>query len=55
MKGNILKIAGVVAVAGGAVALYLSGVQESEVGGLVAGVFVLVGIIAALFKKEEQK
>jgi len=49
MNQTILKIVGVVAIVGGAVALYLSGTSESVVAAIVAGVFVLAGIIAALF------
>lgn len=49
-KSLILKIAGTVGIVGGAVALYLSGVSETEVGAIIAGVFVLAGAIAILFK-----
>jgi uncharacterized membrane protein HdeD (DUF308 family) len=49
-KKLVLKIVGVVGIVGGAVALYFSGVAESAVAAVVAGVFVLAGIIAALFK-----
>lgn len=49
-KNKILKIAGVVAIIGGSVALYLSGASEGMVTGLVGGVFIIVGLIAAFFK-----
>jgi uncharacterized membrane protein HdeD (DUF308 family) len=49
-KNKILKIAGVVGIVGGSVALYLSGTSETAVTAVVGGVFVLVGVIAALFK-----
>lgn len=52
-KNTWLKIGGVVGVVGGSIALYMSGVAESAVAGIVAGVFVLAGLIAALFKKTE--
>lgn len=49
MNKNVLKIVGIVGIVGGCVALYFAGVGENEVVGIVAGVFVLVGVIAALF------
>jgi hypothetical protein len=48
-KQNWLKIGGVVGIVGGSIALYLSGVDETVVGGVVAAVFVLAGVIAGLF------
>ena len=48
-KSLVLKIAGVVGIVGGGIALYLSGVSETEVGAIVAGVFVLAGAISILF------
>lgn len=54
MNKNILKIGGIVAVVLGSGALYLSGSAESEVSAIVAGVFVLAGIIAAMFKAKEK-
>lgn len=52
MNKNVLKIGGIVAIVAGSVALYLAGVGESMVAAIVAGVFVLAGIIASLFKTE---
>ena len=49
-KNKILTIGGTVAIVGGAVALYLAGTGETAVTAVVAGVFVLAGVIAALFK-----
>lgn len=51
-KSKVLKIGGVVGIVAGSIALYLSGVSETEVGGIVAGVFVLAGAIALLFPKK---
>ena len=50
MNKSILKIGGIVAIVLGSVALYLSGMAESAVVAIVAAVFVLAGIIAAIFK-----
>jgi hypothetical protein len=49
-KNKILKIAGIAAVSGGSVALYFAGSTEGMITGLVAGVFVVIGLIAAFFK-----
>jgi len=49
-KNKILKIAGIAAVSGGSVALYFAGSSEGMITGLVAGVFVVIGLIAAFFK-----
>jgi hypothetical protein len=49
-KNKILKIAGIAAVAGGSVALYFAGSSEGMITGLVGGVFVVIGLIAAFFK-----
>lgn len=49
-KNKIMKIGGVVAIIGGSVAMYLAGTSETEVAGIVAAVFVLGGVIAAVFK-----
>ncbi len=49
MNNTILKIAGIVAIALGSVALFLTGVGESAVIAIVSAVFVLAGLIAALF------
>ena len=46
MNKDVLKWGGITAVVLGSVALYLSGTGEAVVG----AVFVLVGIIASLFK-----
>ncbi len=51
MNKTILKIAGIVAIALGSVALFLTGVGESAVIAIVSAVFVLAGLIAALFAK----
>ena len=48
-KKTWLTIGGVVGIVGGSVALYLAGVGEAKVGALVAGVFILAGIIAGFF------
>ena len=50
MNKNILKIGGVVAIVAGSVALYLSGTVEAAVVAIVGAVFVLAGVIAAIFK-----
>lgn len=50
MKKKWLRIGGIAAVVVGSASLYVSGTSESEVGGIVAGVFVLVGIIAEIIK-----
>ncbi len=49
-KNKILKIGGTVAIVGGAVAMYLAGTGEGTITAIVAGVFVLAGVIASLFK-----
>jgi len=53
MKSNALKIGGIVAIVGGSAALYLAGTGEAVVGGIVAAVFVLAGIIASVFRVEK--
>jgi len=50
-KQTILKIAGVACTVIGAGLLYLSGAGESMVSALVGGVFILIALIAAFFKK----
>ena len=50
MNKNILKWGGVVAVVLGSVALFLSGTGEAAVVAIVGAVFVLVGVIANIFK-----
>ncbi len=52
MNKNIVKIGGVVAIILGSGALFVSGTGEALVTGIVGAVFVLGGIIAAVFKKE---
>ena len=49
-KQKALKIGGIAAVAVGSVALYLGGSSEVMVTGLVGGVFVVIGLVAAFFK-----
>ena len=49
-KKKILTIAGIAAVAGGSVALYFAGATEGMISGLVGGVFVVIGLVAAFFK-----
>jgi hypothetical protein len=51
MKANALNIVGVVAVVGGAVALYFGGASEGMVTELIGGVFMLIGLIVPFFKK----
>lgn len=48
-KNVILKIAGVAAIVGGSVCLFLSGTGQEATIAIVGGVFVLAGLIAALF------
>lgn len=50
MNKNVLKWGGIAAVVLGSVALFLSGTGEAAVVAVVGAVFVLVGVIAALFK-----
>ena len=50
MNQTILKIIGIVAVCLGSVALFLTGIGESAVIAIVSAVFVLAGLILALFK-----
>ncbi|MFW6225322.1 MAG: hypothetical protein ACOC3V_00010 [bacterium] len=50
MKSLWLKIAGVAGIIGGSVALYVSGTSETTVGAIVAGVFVLAGVVVSIFK-----
>jgi hypothetical protein len=49
-KATWLKVGGIAGVVLGSAALYLSGTTTSGVTALVGGVFVLAGLIAALFK-----
>ena len=55
MNQTIVKIAGIVAICLGSVALFLTGIGESAVIAIVSAVFVLAGLIAALFKKSGAK
>ena len=48
-KSNWLKVGGIIGIVDGSVALYLAGVGESTVSAIVAGVFVLAGVIAGIF------
>jgi hypothetical protein len=50
MNQTILKIAGIIAIILGSVALFLTGIGESAVIAIVSAVFVLSGLIMALFK-----
>jgi hypothetical protein len=50
MNKTILKIAGIIAICLGSVALFLTGIGESAVIAIVSAVFVLAGLILALFK-----
>jgi len=49
-KKKVLTIVGIAAVAGGSVALYFAGSTEVMITGLVGGVFVVIGLVAAFFK-----
>lgn len=53
MNKQVLKIGGIVAIIAGSAALYLSGIGESVVTAIVAGVFVLAGIIASIFTSKK--
>lgn len=55
MKETWLKYGGIAAVVIGSGALYASGTNESEVGGLVAGIFVIGGIVAQIIKDKMQE
>lgn len=50
-KEKVLKIIGIVGVAGGSACLYFAGITEGMVATLVGGVFVIIGIILGFFKK----
>ena len=49
-KGKILKIAGVVLVGLGSVALFMGGAGEQTTIAVVGAVFVLAGLVAAIIK-----
>ena len=55
MNKTILKISGIVAIALGSVALFITGVGESAVIAIVSAVFVLAGLILAIFKPKGSK
>lgn len=50
MNKNVLKIGGIAAIVLGSGALFLSGTGEAVVTAIVGAVFVLAGIISAVFK-----
>ena len=50
-KKTVLTIAGIVAVIGGSICLYLAGTTEATITALVGGIFVIAGIIAGMFGK----
>ncbi len=50
MNKTILKYGGIVAIAIGSIALFVSGVNESSVIEIVAGIFVVAGIVAEIIK-----
>ena len=54
MNKNVLKVGGIVGIVAGSAALYLAGTGESVVAAIVAGVFVLAGIIASVFKAQDK-
>jgi uncharacterized membrane protein HdeD (DUF308 family) len=49
MNKNILKIIGVTAIVAGAVCLFVTGVNADAVTAIVGAVFVLAGLVAAIF------
>lgn len=49
-KDFVLKIAGIVAIIGGTIALFMSGANEAMITSLVGGVIVLIGLVLAFFK-----
>ena len=55
MDKNVLKIIGVVGIVLGSVALFLAGIAETTVGAIVAGVFVLAGVIVEIFLPTKKK
>ena len=50
MNKNVLKWGGVAGIVAGSLALYLYGTNADMVTAIVGGVFVLAGMIAAIFK-----
>ncbi|MCF7951169.1 MAG: hypothetical protein K9L57_06020 [Spirochaetaceae bacterium] len=54
-KEKLLKIGGVVAIIGGTAALFMSGTSESTAVELVAGVFVVAGVVAMIIKDKLSK
>lgn len=49
-KNKWLKVGGVLGIIAGSICLYLGGTGEAVVTAIVGAVFVLAGLIAALFK-----
>jgi len=52
MNKKTFKIAGVIAIILGTIALYVGGASESEITGIVAGVIVVIIAVGAIFKTE---
>ena len=52
MNKKTFKIAGVIAIIIGTIALYVGGASESEITGIVAGVIVVIIAVGAIFKTE---
>ena len=55
MKDKALKIGGIVAILGGSAALYIAGTDEATITALVAGFFVLAGVVAGIFGFNKKK
>ena len=55
MDTKWFKVGGVIAIVVGSAALYLAGTAESTVVAIVAGVFILAGVIAGLFTLKAKK
>jgi uncharacterized membrane protein HdeD (DUF308 family) len=53
MNKTVLKVIGVAAIVIGSVALYFAGTAETAIGAIVAGVFILAGVIAGIIKGSE--
>ena len=49
-KTKILKWAGIVGVIAGAICLYFAGVAEAAVTAIIGAVFVLIGLVMAIFR-----
>ena len=52
MNKKALKIAGVIAIILGTIALYISGATESAITGIVSAVVVVIIAVLAIFKNE---